>query len=96
MSDALQELNERLKLYTDRQALLLHITRRIAQGGSLGAMLPDITNATLRGSQAGGIRIVLDTTVVPLTYASGPLAGQMLVVAQRPHAADTLGGASGH
>jgi PAS domain S-box-containing protein len=78
LSDSLQELDERLKLYTDRQALLLHITRRIAQGGSLGAMLPDITNAALRGSHADGIRIVLDTTVVPLTYASGPFAGQML------------------
>ncbi len=78
LSDSLDELRTRLKQYGDGQALLLAITRRIATGGSLGAMLPDITNAILRGSQADGVRIMGDSSGAALTYASGPSAGKMV------------------
>ncbi|MCC7447324.1 MAG: PAS domain-containing protein [Anaerolineae bacterium] len=78
MTDSLDEPRERLQQYINGQALLLEITQRIAAGGSLGAMLPDITNATLRGSHADGVRIVLDSPATALTYATGAAAGQML------------------
>jgi len=78
LTDSLDEPRERLQQYIDGQALLLEITQRIAAGGSLGAMLPDITNATLRGSHADGARIVLDSPATGLTYATGAAAGQML------------------
>lgn len=78
MSDSLDELHGRLQKPIDARTLLLHITQRIAAGGSLGAMLPDITNATLRGSRADGIRVVLDGPATPLTYASGSAAGKMV------------------
>jgi PAS domain S-box-containing protein len=78
LSDSLAELRGRLKQIGDGQALLLEITRRIATGGSLGAMLPDITNALLRASQAAGVRVILDGPGTALTYASGPSAGKMV------------------
>ncbi len=78
MTDSLDEPRERLQQYIDGQTLLLEITQRIATGGSPGAMLPDITNATLRGSHADGVRIVLDSPATALTYATGPAAGKML------------------
>ncbi len=76
MSDSLDELRERLKHTTDEQALLLEITRRIAAGGSLGAMLPDITHTLLQGLKADGIRVVLIRP--PMNYATGPAAGKMI------------------
>ncbi len=78
MGESLDELNERLKQTTDGQALLLEITQRIAAGGSLGAMLPDIINATLRVLHADGIRVVLNSPSGLMTYASGPSAGKMV------------------
>src|SRR5262249_52314517 len=78
LSDSPAEPRVRLKQYRDGQALLLEITRRIARGGSLGAMLPDITNAMRRGSQAQGVRIIVDSLGAALTYGSGPLAGKMV------------------
>ncbi|MEP7288007.1 MAG: ATP-binding protein [Chloroflexota bacterium] len=78
MSDSLEELRAQLKQNNDGQALLLEITQRIAAGGSLGAMLPDIINATLRVSHADGIRVVLNQSDMPLTYATGPAAGKMV------------------
>src|SRR5713226_4506699 len=62
----------------DNQSLLLEIAQRIATGGSLGAMLPDILNATLRLAGADGIRLVLDANPTPMAYASGPAAGKMV------------------
>src|SRR5258708_3094524 len=78
VGDSLHELKTRLKQVNDGQALLLEITQRIATGGSLGAMLPDIINATLRVSGADGIRAVLDSPTSSLTYASGTAAGKMI------------------
>jgi PAS domain S-box-containing protein len=78
LSDSLDDLRTRLGQYTDGQKLLLQITQRIASGGSVGAMLPDVTNMTLRAAQADGVRIVLDSPETQFSYASGPAAGKML------------------
>ncbi len=82
MSASLDELRAQLKQHTDGQGLLLEITSRIAAGGSLGAMLPTITHAILRGSRADGVRIVLNGPGTALTYASGPSAGKMVKLDQ--------------
>jgi len=78
VTDTLDELQGQLKHMNDGQALLLEVTQRIAHGGSLGAMLPDIINATLRISGADGIRVIVNEEPRPLTYASGPAVGRML------------------
>ncbi|HLY25493.1 MAG TPA: ATP-binding protein [Aggregatilineales bacterium] len=62
----------------DNQSLLLEIAQRIAAGGSLGAMLPDILNATLRLAGADGIRLVLNISPMPMVYVSGAAAAKMV------------------
>lgn len=78
MSGSADKLREELKWYSDRQALLLEITQRIAKGGSLSAMLPNVTYDALKGVQADGIRVIVGEIAVPLTYATGPLTGKMV------------------
>jgi len=78
VGDSFEELVERLKQTDEGQAFLLEITQRIATGGSLSAMLPDIINATLRISGANGIRVVLESSDSALVYATGPAAGKMM------------------
>ena len=78
MGDSFEELRERLKQTNEGQAFLLEITQRIAAGGSLGAILPDIIHATLRVSHADGIRVVLESSETPVAYAAGPAAGKMM------------------
>jgi PAS domain S-box-containing protein len=77
VSDSIDELQTRLKRKQDEQALILEITQRIAHGGSVAAILPDITKAALQGTGADGIRVIL-TGDGASVYASGSLAGQML------------------
>src|SRR5438105_10934315 len=78
VGESRDELRERLKLINERQILLLEITQRIAAGGSLGAMLPDILKTTLRASHADGIRVIVESPDNTLTYASGTSAGKMV------------------
>ena len=56
--------------------LLLEVTRRIARGGSLSALLTDIANVALTGSGADGIRVVLRGDGAS-SYSAGDLASQM-------------------
>jgi PAS domain S-box-containing protein len=78
VSNSFTELRERLKQTNDWQVLLLEVTERIAAGGSLGALLPDIINAILRASGADGIRVVINQSPSAMTYATGTAAGKML------------------
>jgi PAS domain S-box-containing protein len=69
------QLREQLKQYADEQSLLLDIAQRIAGGGPLGGLLGDITGMVLRGLQADGVRILLNS---PSTaFAAGSLAESM-------------------
>lgn len=58
-SPSVQELQEQLKHYADQQALLLRITRRIAQGGVLETLLPDVVSIAGEGLGADCLRIAL-------------------------------------
>jgi PAS domain S-box-containing protein len=78
VSDSIEVLRDRLKYVHEGQLLLLEITQRIASGGSLGAMLPDIVNATLRVAEADGIRAVIHDPTHSLAYSAGAAAGAML------------------
>src|SRR5579872_6309216 len=57
---------------------MLEITQRIAAGGALSAILPDVASVTLRVSRAGGVRIMLESTPSPVIFASGSCAAKML------------------
>jgi PAS domain S-box-containing protein len=76
LSDPQAQKQASLDKNTDRHVLLLKIARRIAAGGSLSAMLPDVTQATLLGAHADGLRIALNT--MPLAFASGEASAKMV------------------
>jgi len=64
-------LRQQLQHYADEQAFLLEVTQRIAHGGALGDLLPDIAQTLQRGLQADSVRILLGARAAHATYAAG-------------------------